>query len=465
MDKLAPENYTALLQLKSTLEGMRNRGRRLRDKDPRHILHGCCERVFRIIRLGIAAFDDVEHLKEDSKPSNRDDVSLARRLHTEAFDALVALKKNSIPWSMLDAKAKEETEHFLGLYCSVAHRFFESQQLRFSHLFSIFGFYPAESNIEKVCKAAGMAQVNSAVNSTLSVLLPPSDFLNAREDVARRIEQLLVTSSHFPSNARILLFGSSRNGFGSTTSDLDMCLVMGDGAILDVKEKQSKIELMGTVLKEAGMEDVEIRSTARIPIVLFKDPVSKMDCDLSLHNALALSNTDLLLTYSCIDPRVRGLAYIIKKWSKRRHLNSPGDGTLSSYGFILCVIHYLQNIELPMLPNLQMLPPSWNGETMIDEVAKPVEFQLCVGDNTPCNTYFLRPNERQFLMLQQKAQLNKQSIAELVAGFFEYFAWKFDYRRDVVSVSADPHAMNVFRHHMKLVKAEEHAWQMHERLR
>ena len=443
---------------------MRNRGRRLRDKDPRNVLNACCEHIFRVIRLGIAALDEFSNSKDDLK-SHRDEMSLARRLHTEAFDAFTALKKNSIPWNMLDAEVKEEINRFLGLYCSVAHRFFESHQLRISHLFSIFGFTPASCNTEKVYDSAGMAQLNFAINSTLNTLLPPSDFLNTREVVAKRIEQILIASPHFPSNSRILLFGSSRNGFGSTTSDLDMCLVVGDGAILDNEEKRANIELMGSLLKEAGVEDVEVRSTARIPIVLFKDPVSKMDCDLSLHNALALSNTDLLLTYSCIDPRVRGLAYIIKMWSKRRHLNSPGDGTLSSYGFILCVIHYLQNIEIPLLPNLQMLPPSWNGETMIGEVSKPVEFQLCVADNTPCNTYFLRPNERQFLMLQQKAKLNKQSIAELVAGFFEYFAWKFDYRRDIVSISADTSGMHPFFHHMKIVKAEEHAWQMHERLR
>ena len=461
---MAPENYTALLQFKSTAEGMRNRGRRLRDKDPRHVLHACCDSVFRVIRLGIATFDEHSNSKEDSKPK-RDEIFLARRLHTEAFDALVALKKNSIPWSMLDVPTKEGIEHFLGLYCSVAHRFFDSLALRTAHLFSILGFNPAESDIEKRHNVARMAQVNSAINSTLSTLLPPSDFLSMREEVARRIQQKLIESLHFPSDSRILLFGSSRNGFGSTTSDLDMCLVMGDGSILDNEEKQFKIELMGSVLKEAGMDDVEVRSTARIPIVLFKDPITKMNCDLSLHNALALSNTDLLLIYSCIDPRVRGLAYIIKMWSKRRHLNSPGDGTLSSYGFILCVIHYLQRTEIPLLPNLQVLPPTWNGETMIGDVIKPVEFQLCAADNTPCNTYFLRPNERQFLVLQQNAQLNKKSIVELAAGFFEYYSWKFDYRKDIVSISTDARAMHPFRHHMKLVKAEENAWQLHERLR
>jgi hypothetical protein len=36
------------------------------------------------------------------------------------------------------------------------------------------------------------------------------------------------------------------------------------------------------------------------------------------------------------------LAYVIKHWAKRRRINCPSEGTLSSYGYILCLIHFLQ---------------------------------------------------------------------------------------------------------------------------
>lgn len=55
-----------------------------------------------------------------------------------------------------------------------------------------------------------------------------------------------------------------------------------------------------------------------------------------------MANTKLLRTYGSIDPRVRNLVFLIKHWAKNRHLNSPSDGTLSSYGFILLLIHFLQ---------------------------------------------------------------------------------------------------------------------------
>lgn len=444
---------------------MKNRGRRVRDKDPGQVLNRCCSQVIQVILLGLKILNDVDKYSNEEIKHSKSEVSLAKRLHAESFDAFMALKKNLVSWNLLDTAVKEEVENYLRLYCSVTHRFFDSHDCRISHLSSKFGFVPAEESHNPVIGAAAHGPINSTISAVLSELIPPPNFLSGRESIANRIEQILVSTSKFPAHTRVFLFGSSRNGFGSTNSDLDMCLLLGDGAILNDDEKRAMVELIGSILRDAGMKEIEIRSTARIPLILFKDPISNLDCDLSLRNALALSNTDLLLTYSCIDSRVRSLAYIIKKWAKQRHLNSPGDGTLSSYGFILCVIHYLQNIPIPILPNLQMLPPDWNGETMIGEVARPSEFQLSAADNTPCNTYFLRPTEQQFMMLQSKAQLNKQSIAELLEGFFEYYSWKFDYRRDIVSISTNIRATHPFRHNRKIQKAEEDCWPMHERLR
>lgn len=120
-------------------------------------------------------------------------------------------------------------------------------------------------------------------------------------------------------------------------------------------------------------------------------PRAGLECDISIQNQLAVANTQLLRTYGSIDPRVRQLVFLIKYWAKRRHLNSPSDGTLSSYGFILCLIHFLQvpsllpkpcvlelfllgvlvvalshgavkqNRPIPLVPNLQTLAPSWSG--------------------------------------------------------------------------------------------------------
>ena len=95
-------------------------------------------------------------------------------------------------------------------------------------------------------------------------------------------------------------------------------------------------------------------------------------------------------TRSEIDPRVRALSFVVKHWAKKRYLNDPAAGTLSSYGFILCVIHFLQTRPVPLVPNLQSLPPNWSmqhGFTPKTPFSRPSVICLNASDQ-PCETYF-----------------------------------------------------------------------------
>lgn len=122
---------------------------------------------------------------------------------------------------------------------------------------------------------------------------------------------------------------------------------------------------------------------ARIPIIkLTLDPSQSLPfgiaCDVGFENRLALENTRLLLSYATVDPtRVRTMVLFresrptfaftaellsrlasVKVWSKRRKINSPYQGTLSSYGFVLLVLYFLIHVKNPaVLPNLQTMPP------------------------------------------------------------------------------------------------------------
>jgi hypothetical protein len=183
------------------------------------------------------------------------------------------------------------------------------------------------------------------------------------------------------------------NNFGQDGADLDMCLLLPSGADVSSEDRPAAIEKLGAALESVGMREVKIRSTARIPIVQFIDKESGYECDISFSNPLAMSNTQLLRTYSEIDPRIRPLAYIIKHWAKARHINNPGEGTLSSYGYIICLLHFLQTRPVPLLPNLQRLPPDWMGETLSknDHFKEENEFEINPVDDSPCKTYFYKP--------------------------------------------------------------------------
>ncbi|KAK0388756.1 hypothetical protein NLU13_4999 [Sarocladium strictum] len=162
-------------------------------------------------------------------------------------------------------------------------------------------------------------------------------------------------------------------------------------------------------------------------------------CDINFSAHLALQNTLLLRCYSHTDPRVRPMVLFIKHWAKVRGINSGYRGTLSSYGYVLMVLHYLVNVARPFVcPNLQQLapPPPAN--------ATPSELE----GTYQCRGYDVRfwRNEEEILHLARANQLthNKDPIGHLLRGFFEYYAQTgmmsdgsgrgFDWGRDVLSL-------------------------------
>ena len=97
---------------------------------------------------------------------------------------------------------------------------------------------------------------------------------------------------------------------------------------------------------------------------------SGIQCDINFSNLVAVYNSELLRIYSEFDPRVRKLGIFVKTWAKCRKINTPYHGTLSSYGYIMMVLHYLMNVaNPPVIPNLQHLARSqdgWAGKTDIE---------------------------------------------------------------------------------------------------
>jgi DNA polymerase sigma len=63
---------------------------------------------------------------------------------------------------------------------------------------------------------------------------------------------------------------------------------------------------------------------------------------MGVNNNLALRNSRLIRDYSLIDDRLRQLAYFVKYWARRRKINDPYRGTLSSYCYVLMLINFLQ---------------------------------------------------------------------------------------------------------------------------
>jgi len=282
-----------------------------------------------------------------------------------------------------------------------------------------------------------------------------------------------------------------------------MCLQLPDGRNID-DEDMDGASAMGKLAEyfeaSGGMIDVDTsRLSARIPIIMYRCPSplttnlgdeehEYVECDLSMHNPLAVLNTSLLRTYAEITPVTRVLSSIIKRWAKARDINNPARHTLSSYGYIIMLLHFLtyhkrtgnglvspvappegnpnhrhQSAQRPnpILPNVQWMDPAWLSQA---PRGAPYRELLSIPrliakhpreEGKRVNTHFYKPsNPNDAAVLQMTFAGQDLSLAILLVSFFRYYAFEFDYKRYVVSLNSTSARGLVERE----VKAELDGW-------
>ncbi|KAI9676676.1 MAG: hypothetical protein M1829_002994 [Trizodia sp. TS-e1964] len=139
-----------------------------------------------------------------------------------------------------------------------------------------------------------------------------------------------------------------------------------------------------------------------------------IQCDINFSNSLALHNTLLLRCYALCDQRVRPMVIFVKAWASCRKINSPYRGTLSSYGYVLMVLHYLVNIASPpVLPNLQ----HWTSPLSPFKKNKEI---YCEGQNV---TFCRNEEEIKELAIRGSLSQNTEPLGFLLRGFFEYYSY------------------------------------------
>jgi DNA polymerase sigma len=329
-----------------------------------------------------------------------------------------------------------------------------------------------------------------------------------REMIRAQLESIVQQSDAFPAGTKVVIFGSSANGFGTPQSDLDMCLQLpygttlgedendpsGSQAMAKLAEKMDQQSLLASSFPSGiVLTDVDTsRLTARIPIIKFMCPIvtdngteDVIECDLSMHNPLAVLNTTFLRAYADINPVTRVLAFIIKRWTKARDINNPARHTLSSYGYIIMLLHYLtyhqragngllapvagpegrpsrqqgSSQSKPLLPNLLWMDNAWPqeppGTPYRELAARPKVMMHHPFEEVKVNSYFYRPrNPTELSTLARLFPGQDLSLAILLTSFFRYYAYEFDYKRFVVSLHSTSTRGMVERE----VKAELDGW-------
>ncbi|KAI8602087.1 hypothetical protein EDD21DRAFT_304211, partial [Dissophora ornata] len=239
-------------------------------------------------------------------------------------------------------------------------------------------------------------------------LLPTEESHSRRTRLIKKIENILHIE--WPGqDIRVHPFGSTVNDLGTSSSDVDIC-------IMTTWPGLKNVQMLANAFRKHGMQKVFCVPRAKVPIVKLWDPELHLSCDMNINTSLGLQNTRMIKTYVAIDPRVRPFAMIIKHWARRRVLNDAANGgTISTYTWICIVINFLQMRSPPILPKLHKIPHALSEDN-----------QVINGDNTS----FCQDLEQ----LEGFGLPNKETLGGLLYAFFRRFAIEFDYDNHVISV-------------------------------
>lgn len=249
------------------------------------------------------------------------------------------------------------------------------------------------------------------------------DFEPRQEEIEERdriVADLQFYIRQFFQGVTLKLFGSSANGFGFQHSDLDICLTFEGNPTGEDIDHIKVIESLAEKLKKYRQcGHVIAITTAKVPIVKFSIRRASLEGDLSLYNTLALQNTKLLATYAKIDHRVKCLGYGMKYFAKLCDIGDASRGSLSSYAYILMVLHFLQQCKPPVIPVLQELY----------DHSKPAPELIIDGRNA----WFFDDLDS-LPKVWKDYNKNKESVGELWVSMLRYYTETFNWKEHVVTI-------------------------------
>ncbi|KAK0171655.1 hypothetical protein PV328_005080 [Microctonus aethiopoides] len=230
---------------------------------------------------------------------------------------------------------------------------------------------------------------------------------------------LLIYLKSLYSKYGLYLVGSTMNGFGSDSSDVDICLLVKSDESIERNEALYHLQQVMIFLQQRYVSDVfegiEL-IPAKVPILKFRDRIQNLDVDLNYNNCVGVRNTHLMYCYSQIDWRVRPLVLIIKLWAQAQEINDAKYMTISSYSLVLMVIHFLQcGVSPPILPCLHSL------------------YRQKFSPNR--DVHLINIHEELNLPSKSPQEINRQPLGELLYDFLKYYTL-FDFKTYAISVRA-----------------------------
>jgi predicted nucleotidyltransferase len=226
-----------------------------------------------------------------------------------------------------------------------------------------------------------------------------------KEDFSKRKEAFKIVKSMVEEiwkDATLEIFGSTKLEIFTSSSDVDVCVMLPDKYLMT--EKYTLIEIKKKLTQKEIDSSLVLKT--RVPVLSFM--INEIKFDVVVNQEINIKKTQLILEYIQMDYRVAPLLFSLKKWKRSveekfmtNEVLISEDGSLNLsyhlsrgltfYCLTLMMIFYLQNRPIKILSNLQ----STTEDAMLED--------------------------------------NKESLGELLLGFFKEYSY-FGFSSFVVSI-------------------------------
>ncbi|CCD26180.2 non-canonical poly(A) polymerase PAP2 NDAI_0G04030 [Naumovozyma dairenensis CBS 421] len=174
------------------------------------------------------------------------------------------------------------------------------------------------------------------IRDFVSYISPSKEEIKERNDTIGRIRDAV---NHFWNDANLHVFGSYATDLYLPGSDIDCVIISEKGD----KDSRSSLYALANFLKKRGLAtDIEVIAKARVPIIKFIDPRSKIHIDVSFERINGLEAAKLIREWLNDTPGLREITLIVKQFLHARRLNNVHTGGLGGFSIICLVFSFLQ---------------------------------------------------------------------------------------------------------------------------
>ncbi|XP_054722719.1 terminal uridylyltransferase 4-like [Uloborus diversus] len=170
--------------------------------------------------------------------------------------------------------------------------------------------------------------------------------IKAIEIVTQRVTELVENHT---SACSIELIGSSMTTIGLKDGTVEFAL--------KAKDEDSIPEALEDIYEAIKKDDMYIKVQndfkQKRPSIIFTDKETNLSCNLVLDYGCSVRFAKLISIYSKLDKRVKPLGIAFRYWAKLCGIDNQECGTLPSFTYIILLIHFLQQVQPPVLPVLQ----------------------------------------------------------------------------------------------------------------